>query len=199
MTHAETDGMNDGAVDPTKPLVLVVVGTDHHRFDRVVQWVDTWLAGRPVDAGVVDVVDVVVQHGTSAPPVRARGHALVPHAELQDLMARATVVVTHGGPATIAEVRRRGRVPVVVPRDPGRGEHVDSHQQLFSRRMAAAGRVRLCERREDLVAALDAGLADPAAGRVHGDDDARQVAEAVARVGAVVDEVVAASRSRRRR
>jgi UDP-N-acetylglucosamine transferase subunit ALG13 len=137
------------------PLVLVAVGTDHHPFDRVVNWVEAWLRT------TLDQVDVLVQYGTSRKPETARGVDLLEHAELQDAMARATVVVCHGGPATITEARRHGKLPVCVPRDPERGEHVDSHQQLFARRMGAGGVVRLAETQHELWAALDEAVEHP--------------------------------------
>ncbi len=138
------------------PLVLVAVGTDYHPFDRLVGWVDAWLA----DAGPCRA-EVLVQHGTSAAPTVADGRTLLDHGELQDVMERAAVVVCHGGPATITEARRRGRLPICVPRDPARGEHVDDHQQLFARRMGAAGIVRLAETEAELRAALDEALDRP--------------------------------------
>ena len=138
------------------PLVLVAVGTDHHRFDRLVGWVDAWLR----DAGP-GRAEVLVQHGSSDPPQVATGRRLLDHAELQEAMARATVVVCHGGPATITEARRGGRLPICVPRDPVRGEHVDEHQQLFARRMGSAAVVRLAETEQELRAALDEALDHP--------------------------------------
>jgi UDP-N-acetylglucosamine transferase subunit ALG13 len=137
------------------PLVLVAVGTDHHPFDRIVDWVDAWLRT------TISPVDVLIQYGASRKPEVARGTPLLDHAELQDAMARATVVVCHGGPATITEARRHGKLPVCVPRDPERGEHVDSHQQLFARRMGAGGSVRLAETQHELWAALDEAVERP--------------------------------------
>ncbi len=140
------------------PLVLVAVGTDHHPFDRAVQWVDAWLAdlsaaGRPVE--------VLVQYGSSRRPQLAGGSALLEHSELQAAMARAAVVVCHGGPATITEARRHGKLPICLPRDPSRGEHVDNHQQLFARRMGEGGMVRLAETEPDLRSALDEAISHP--------------------------------------
>ena len=90
---------------PGARLVLVAVGTDHHPFDRAVDWVDAWL----VDARAAGHdVDVLVQYGHSHPPILARGSSLLEHADLQDAMSRAAVVVCHGGPATITEARRHG-------------------------------------------------------------------------------------------
>jgi UDP-N-acetylglucosamine transferase subunit ALG13 len=138
------------------PLVLVAVGTDFHPFDRLVEWTDSWLAD-----GGHDRAEVVVQHGSSAAPRLARGHRLLNHEELQAAMCRAAVVVCHGGPATIMEARRHGRLPVCVPRDPARGEHVDDHQLLFARRMGDAGIVRLARTESELHAALDDAIARP--------------------------------------
>ena len=140
-----------------RPLVLVAVGTDHHPFDRVVRWIDAWLAD-----GAGEDVDVLVQYGHSQPPTIAQGSNLLDHDDLQDAMARAAVVVCHGGPATITEARRHGKLPICVPRDPDRGEHVDSHQQLFARRMGAGGIVALAETQDDLRATLDRALNEPA-------------------------------------
>jgi len=137
------------------PLVLVAVGTDHHPFDRAVEWVESWLRTR------LDPVDVLIQYGHSRPPQVARGEALLDHEALQEAMSRAVVVVCHGGPATITEVRRHGTLPICLPRDPARGEHVDSHQQLFARRMGAAGAVRLTETERELRAALDEAVDHP--------------------------------------
>ncbi|RJK97886.1 glycosyltransferase [Vallicoccus soli] len=173
----------------SRPLVvLAVVGTDHHPFQRLVDWVDAWAGERG------RAVRVVVQHGSARPPAVAEGRALLGAEELQGLFAVADAIVTHGGPATMNEVRSRGLLPLVVPRDPALGEHVDDHQQRFTRRLADLGEVRLCPTREDLVGALDAALADPsvlrldpAAERLRAD----QVQAAVQRVGAVVDGLVA--------
>lgn len=167
------------------PYVLVVVGTDVHRFDRLVGWLERWHAARPG-------VRLVLQYGHSRTPALPEATPFLGHEELQRAMAEATLVVSHGGPATITEARRNGHLPIVVPRDPSHDEHVDNHQQLFSRRLGAAGMVRLCESEAELLAALDEGLADPSRFVLAADPgrpDPR--AEAVARVGAVIDELVA--------
>ncbi len=175
--------------------VVVVVGTDHHRFDRLIHWIDEWVAH------AAPGVDAVVQHGHAAAPARAHGRSLIPHAELQQLMAAASVVVTHGGPATIVEARRLGHRPLVVPRDPARDEHVDGHQIRFSRRLGEQGLVVVCETREELLSGLDAARADPSSVRLDtsataGDEAVRA---AVDSVGRIVDALAAQARARRRR
>lgn len=48
---------------PDQPLLLMVVGTDHHPFQRVVSWLDRWLAD-----GGASRVRCVLQYGTARPP-----------------------------------------------------------------------------------------------------------------------------------
>jgi UDP-N-acetylglucosamine transferase subunit ALG13 len=176
--------------------VLVILGTDHHHFDRLVSWLDDYLE-QPDNESLT----ALVQLGATAPPRRAKGVGIVAYDELQRLMRQAKAVVTHGGPATMFEVRRQGRKPVVVPRDPALDEHVDQHQQEFSRRMGAMGLVTLCEERGAFLDALGAVLKDPEAHAVSDEEnrrDAAQVAAAVAITGSIVDGL-AARRARRRR
>ena len=156
--------------------VLVLVGTDFHRFDRLVGWVDRWAADRGAD--------VLVQHGTSRPPEVATGQPYLDWDKVQSEIADADVVVSHGGPATISEARKAGHRPIVVPRDPDLDEHVDDHQQLFSRRLAASGLVTVAEDEAALRAALDA-----AAGGQRGQpvDVGNKILETTRRLGALVD------------
>ncbi|MER7333762.1 MULTISPECIES: glycosyltransferase [unclassified Micromonospora] len=174
--------------------LLVAVGTDKHPFDRLAGWLEEW------HPGVAEEVGLTVQHGHTRVPDVPGAVPFLGHDELQTAMAEADLVVCHGGPATILEARRHGHLPIVVPRDPTRGEHVDDHQQLFARRLGAAGMVALAETREALFAALTAGLADPSRYAVAADPAASEARRAaVEQVGRIVEELVAASTGRRRR
>jgi UDP-N-acetylglucosamine transferase subunit ALG13 len=115
--------------------VLALVGTDHHPFDRMVDWVD---AATHKHRGV----RFVVQHGATRAPLAAEGHDFLAHGLLVSLLQQASVVVCHGGPGTILDARDAGHVPLCVPRDPARGEHVDGHQQRFAAMMDRTGVVR---------------------------------------------------------
>ena len=170
--------------------VLVVVGTDHHRFDRLVDWLDDWAERQQ------SPTRVVFQHGSARTPRFGEGHVLLPHDDLQALMDTASVVVAHGGPATICEAWRHGRLPVVVPRDPALGEHVDGHQQRFSRRLGSAGLVLLCEERRQLETALDQARADPSRVVFALGDRDELVLRSVRRIGEVVDQLVAERQAR---
>jgi UDP-N-acetylglucosamine transferase subunit ALG13 len=160
-------------------LVFVSVGTDHHPFDRLVGWVDAWLP---------DGVKCVVQHGTSAPPRRAEGVAYLDHGELTGLLNDAAVVVSHGGPTTITESRRHGVRPIVVPRSPALGEHVDDHQERFCARMAAKGLISPASDEPAFRALLDRALADPADFAVRADGG--DVAKSVARFSKLIEDLL---------
>jgi UDP-N-acetylglucosamine transferase subunit ALG13 len=166
---------------PSRPLVLALVGTDHHPFERLVTWVDAWAGAR--DARVV------VQHGTAPPPAHAEGVRVLPPDELQELLQRATAVVCHGGPGTIDAVRAAGLRPIVVARVPSLGEHVDDHQTRFVAAADRAGEVRAVANEAALVAELDRAIADPDAMRVP--PGSRDIGATVERFARLVDNVVA--------
>ncbi|MGD9957856.1 glycosyltransferase [Nocardioides sp.] len=130
------------------PTIVILVGTDHHRFDRVVTWADRRQRAHPDG-------QVYVQYGQSTPPSAAAGAAFVSPVELKSLVAGADVVITHGGPGTIHDARSAGHRPIVLPRDPGHGEHVDDHQQRFGAWCEERGLVSLARTVEDLDPLLD--------------------------------------------
>jgi len=135
--------------------VLVSVGTDHHRFDRLMDWVEQWADRAP------DGVSVVVQHGSSRAPAGVDARTLVTQAELRALMGDAHVVVLQGGPGGIIDSLVSGRRPVVVPRLVALDEVVDDHQVAFARHLAGIGQVELAEDAATLHAILDECVAEP--------------------------------------
>ncbi len=165
-----------------KPLIFVTVGTDHHPFDRLIEWVDGWLAN-----GGQSKARVVVQRGASSRPVRAEGKDFLGAEEMADLMRRANALVCHGGPGTIMEGRGAGLVPIVVPRRRILGEVVDDHQLRFAARLSELGEARLAGSRDQLFGFLDRVVEDPEAFRSNSLPETRG---AVTRVATLVDQVV---------
>ena len=102
-------------------MIFVTVGTHEDPFDRLVAAAEriAMLTGERV----------VVQAGPSrvATPHCERSDWCTP-TQMTENIASARVVLLHGGPSTLREVLDAGVLPVVVPRDPERGEHVDGHQ-----------------------------------------------------------------------
>jgi UDP-N-acetylglucosamine transferase subunit ALG13 len=172
---------------PARPLVAVLLGTDCHRFDRLVGWVRE-LAWDPR-------IEWFVQHGSTPLPGELRGTPLLGVTDLDVLLGRAQAVVTHGGPGLIMESRSHGHQPVVVPRDPTRDEHVDTHQQRFVARLAAAGLCTVADSPGALGGAVERAI-------VTGRSEARRPTSALATqvaglVEALVDEGRGSARRRR--
>lgn len=166
----------------TRPLVVVTVGSDHHRFDRLVAGVDAWAADHDAD--------VLVQYGTATPPVHAHGLDFCSHAALLEALAAADVVVVQGGPMSIVESRRAGRKPIVMPRLGALDEVVDDHQVTFCELLADRDMLVLAPDVATLHAELDVALAAGGSPRVADDGDPVEVALARDRFRRVVEGVV---------
>jgi UDP-N-acetylglucosamine transferase subunit ALG13 len=176
----------------SEPFVFVTVGTDHHPFDRLVRWVDAWLVAN-AERGVTGLI----QTGTSAAPRRAASTAYLGHAEMEAAVRRARAVVTHGGPGSIMLCSYLGKKPIVVPRRHGLGEHVDDHQVVFSRRLAAEGGIELAETERGLHDLLDSALSrGPSAVSIGGREHVR---EAVQRFESMADALLREPRRSSRR
>jgi UDP-N-acetylglucosamine transferase subunit ALG13 len=134
--------------------VLVTVGTNEARFDRLLAAVDA------LDLGGERVI---VQYGSSR--VRPEGAELVeflPFDELDALTRSARAVVCHAGIGSVAMALAHGRRPIVVPRLREHGEAVDDHQVFFARRLEAAGLATVVEDLDELGTVLAAGHGAPA-------------------------------------
>jgi UDP-N-acetylglucosamine transferase subunit ALG13 len=129
-----------------KPIVVVSVGTDHHPFDRLVDWMETWDGA--------DRAEVRMQHGSSRPMRGATNRELLPPDDLVAWMTQASAVVLQGGPGGIWDSLRAGVTPIVVPRVRRLGEAVDDHQVAFAARLEARGLVRIAHSADELVALL---------------------------------------------
>ena len=179
MSHPDTRLEEDLRL-PEAPFVFVTVGTDHHPFDRLVSWAEAWSERTGVAC--------FVQTGTSQLVAQAPGADYLPYPTMVDAMSEAVAVVCHGGPATIMLARQCGRIPLVVPRDPKRGEHVDDHQLRFSRWMADKGQIVVIPDLGMLEDQLALALTDGTALRLDGDGD--ETAAAVARFTELVNDLM---------
>ncbi len=139
----------------SQPQVIVSLGTDHHRFDRLVDWIDEWLSSTP------SAPSCLVQHGASRAPRFAEGVTRMPRQELLGLYSRATVVVVQGGPGSILDAREVGHIPIAVARRPEMHEVVDSHQIAFANTMARYGNAMVVNSSGALAQAMERALQYP--------------------------------------
>jgi UDP-N-acetylglucosamine transferase subunit ALG13 len=138
----------------TRPLLFVTVGTDHHRFDRLIDSTAKWAARN-------SSVRVVVQHGSAHAIDDVECSAFLAPERFRELLATASAVVCPGGPGGIMETRAAGLRPIVMPRRAELGEHVDNHQLAFSRFLARHDLITLAEEAADLTVALDRLVESP--------------------------------------
>jgi UDP-N-acetylglucosamine transferase subunit ALG13 len=115
-------------------------------------------------AGLDGDEPLLVQYGTSELP-HGRGEWVdfLSFDELAERAAAARAFVCHAGVGSIVLARRCGHRPIVVPRRPDLGEHVDGHQLSLARRLAAGGMVTLVEDEQALADAVRSVSDEPAA------------------------------------
>jgi UDP-N-acetylglucosamine transferase subunit ALG13 len=135
------------------PLVFVTVGTDDHPFDRLIAWIDVW---RRTEIG--RSARVVIQYGVSRPPLDAEARAMMPYADVRELMERASAVVTHGGGGRILMAHEAGIVPLVVARRAEDLEADDETQVQLTSKLDAAGGCIAIATETELIRALDAAV-----------------------------------------
>ena len=175
---------------PERPLVLLTIGTDHHKFDRIIGWIEDWHRDHP------DTADVIVQYGSSRAPVDLESYERVPREELGALMQRAAVIVTHGGGGSITQCWRAGKLPIVVPRLSKLNEHVDEHQEAFGARLAEMGYATMARTYAEMDEQILRKLAEPAAAAPV--IDATRPTRTTETIGALIDDLVARKGPRRR-
>jgi UDP-N-acetylglucosamine transferase subunit ALG13 len=157
--------------------VIVSVGTDHHPFERMLDWAE--VAQQRLD------LDVLVQRGATAGRAGLESVDYVTADELAQLMGAADAVVCHGGPGTISLAQRSGHRPIVVARDPALGEHVDDHQQRYTAKLAIDDVIDRARSVDELIELLSAPR--PVSAQIGRDET---TAQAVAEFAALVEQLL---------
>lgn len=108
-------------------MIFVTVGTHEQGFERLIKKVDDLVRDGKIKE------DVVMQIGfTQYKPKYCKWQKLFPYSEMKELMQKARIVITHGGPASFIMALQEGKTPIVVPRMAKYNEHVNDHQVDFS-------------------------------------------------------------------
>jgi UDP-N-acetylglucosamine transferase subunit ALG13 len=126
-------------------MIVVTVGTHEQPFDRLMEAVVALGDGEPM----------LVQYGTctitSGP---GEWVDFLSFDELAERAAGARAFICHAGVGSIVLARRCGHRPIIMPRRPEHGEHVDEHQLELSRRLHQAGLVTVVDNELELAAAV---------------------------------------------
>lgn len=112
-------------------MIFVTVGTHEQPFNRLVKCVDDLKK----DGTITE--KVVIQTGYSTyEPKYCKWQKLFPYQEMLQLVEKARIVITHGGPSSFIMPLQIGKTPIVVPRRYEFNEHVNDHQVSFSKAVA---------------------------------------------------------------
>ncbi len=109
-------------------MIFVTVGNALQTFERMLQEVETCAA-----AGVFGAEEVLVQAGSNMSldmPHCKKVKIMAPH-EYRLSMSAASLVIAHCGAGSISHALQVGHVPVVMPRDPRRGEGLEDQSDLM--------------------------------------------------------------------
>lgn len=111
-------------------MIFVTLGTHEQPFDRLVMEID-----RLVIKGIIKE-DVFIQIGFSYKYTpKCSYEKIVSFQQMDELINKTHIIITHGGPGSIFLALSHGKVPIVVPRQRKFGEHVDDHQVLFTKKL----------------------------------------------------------------
>lgn len=112
-------------------MIFVTVGTHEQPFNRLVKCVDDL----KMDGTITE--EVIIQTGYSTyEPRYCKWQKLFPYQEMLQLVEKARIVITHGGPSSFIMPLQIGKTPIVVPRRHDFNEHVNDHQVSFSKAVA---------------------------------------------------------------
>jgi UDP-N-acetylglucosamine transferase subunit ALG13 len=140
-------------------MIVVTVGTHEQPFDRMLRAV----------VALGDAEPMLVQYGTCT-ITQGPGEWVdfLSFDELAERAKGARAFICHAGVGSIVLARRCGHRPIIMPRRPEHGEHVDEHQLELSRRLHKAGLVAVVEDEHELAAAVRNPAAVPEAGATAG-------------------------------
>ncbi len=110
-------------------MIFVTVGTHEQPFNRIVEYMDHWAEEHDEE--------VIIQTGFSTyEPGSCKWQKFFPYQDMEKIINKARIVITHGGPGSFIMPLHIGKIPVVVPRKKEYNEHVNDHQTDFCNKFA---------------------------------------------------------------
>lgn len=130
-------------------MILALFGTNPYPFERLVEFLER-LARE-------EGHEIVVQHGSSRAPKGCQPFDYTSYQGILDLMAKADVVVAHGGYGSSLDALTLGRPLVLVPRLRDLAESLDDQVELV-RHLSASGRALSAQTYTEFDAAISQAL-----------------------------------------
>ena len=129
---------------------FVTLGLDRKPFTRLLELVD-----EAVDRNLLSRDSLIQRGHTPFSTSNFRVVDFLPFTEMLQAVKEADLVITHAGVGSVLLCLNAGRIPLIMPREGTRGEHVDNHQVEFAEVMASHGKARAAFNDKDFFAYLD--------------------------------------------
>lgn len=105
-------------------MILVLLGTQHNEFVRLIQEVEN-----DINNGIIKE-KVIVQAGfTKYKSDKMEIFDMISKEELDKYISEANLIITHGGVGSIIMALEKNKKVIAVPRLHEFGEHVNNHQR----------------------------------------------------------------------
>lgn len=105
-------------------MILVLLGTQHNEFTRLLKEVENC-----INNGIIKE-EVIVQAGfTKYETNKMQVFDMISKEELNNLIDKASLIITHGGVGSIIIALKKGKKVIAVPRLSKFSEHVNDHQK----------------------------------------------------------------------
>lgn len=133
---AET-GILENELKRRKNMILVLLGTQNNSFHRLLEEVEKNVENENIKE------EVIVQAGYTKFEPQTKKQSIkvfntIPKKELDDLIERANLVISHGGVGSMITANQKGKKVIAVPRYKKYHEHVNDHQvetiEIFAKR-----------------------------------------------------------------
>jgi UDP-N-acetylglucosamine transferase subunit ALG13 len=110
-------------------MILATVGNHTQAFDRLIQAID--------NIAPTISEEILIQVGISRyKPVNAAYFGFVGESEMDQLMAQASMIISHSGVASLLKALFLRKPTIIVPRSKKFGEHIDDHQLELAMRLS---------------------------------------------------------------
>lgn len=134
-------------------MILVLLGTQNNSFHRLLEQIE-----KNIENGNI-TEEVVVQAGYTKYEPKAIKKKMkifdtIPKKELDKLIEKANLVISHGGVGSMVTANQKGKKVIAVPRYKKYNEHVNDHQTDTIKIFEKKGYVLLAENVEDIDKAL---------------------------------------------
>lgn len=117
-------------------MILILLGTQDKEFPRILRSVSKQIKNGTIKEKVIAQIGC-----TKYSDEKIKTFDFVSKEELQDLIDKARIIITHGGVGTITECINKNKKVIAVPRLKKHKEHTNDHQLQIIKEFADKGYV----------------------------------------------------------